>query len=103
MKYLVSWKARSGGSASDNEEAVARSLAVFSKWSPPSDETFHQFLTRVDGEGGYAVVETDNVLSLLDGPAKFGPYFEFSVVPVVDIAEGVPVLSEGIEFRRAVT
>jgi hypothetical protein len=103
MKYLVAWTNRSGGSASDNEATVARSLEVFSKWSPPADETFHQFLSRLDGEGGYAVVETDNPLSLLEGPAKFGPYFEFSVTPVVDITEGVPVLNEGIEFRRSIS
>jgi len=99
----VSWKARGGGSASDNEAGIARSLEVFSKWSPPADETFHQFLFRVDGEGAYAVVETDNPLSLLEGPAKFAPYFEFGVVPVVDIAEGVPVLNDGIEFRNSIS
>ncbi|HXY43394.1 MAG TPA: DUF3303 family protein [Acidimicrobiales bacterium] len=102
MKYVVSWNLRSGGSASDNEASVARVLEVFAKWSPPADETFHQFLTRLDGEGGYAVVETDNPLSVLEGPAKFGPYFEFSVVPVVDVTEGIPVQSEGIEFRSSI-
>lgn len=102
MKYLVSWKARGGGSATENEAGAARSLEIFSKWSPPADETFHQFFTRLDGEGGYAVVETDNPLSLLEGPAKFGPYFEFSIVPVVDITEGVPVMNDAIEFRKSI-
>jgi hypothetical protein len=103
MKYLVSWTARAGASAADNEAAVKRSLAVFGKWAPPGDATFHQFLYRADGTGGYAVVETDNPASVAEGPAKFGPYFDFQVIPVMDITDGVPIANEGIEFRDSVS
>ena len=102
MKYLVSWKARPGGSAADNEADVKRTLDVYGKWSPPSDATFHQFLTRVDGNGGYAVVETDNPASVAEGPAKFTPYFEFDVVPVIDVTEGVSLVNDAIEFRNSI-
>ena len=102
-KYLVSWKSRDGGSIAENEAAVERTLQLFSKWSPPADSTFHQFVSRLDGEGGYAVVETDNPLSVMEGPAKFGVAFEFNVVPVVDIMDGIPVASEGIEFRNSIS
>jgi hypothetical protein len=103
MKYLVTWTARDGGSAADNEATVKRGLAVFSKWSPPGDATFHQFLSRLDGTGGYAVVETDNPGSVAEGPAKFGPYFDFQVIPVMDITEGVQIVNEGIDFRDAIS
>jgi hypothetical protein len=103
MKYLVSWTARLGGSAAENEAAVKRTLDVFGKWSPPSDATFHQFLTRLDGAGGYAVVETDNPASVAEGPAKFGPYFDFEVTPVVDVTEGVSIVSEGADFRESIS
>jgi hypothetical protein len=103
MKYLVKWTARSGASAADNEAAVKRSLDVFGKWSPASDATFHQFLARLDGTGGYAVVETDNPASVAEGPAKFGPYFDFEVVPVLDITDGVQIINEAIQFRDAVS
>jgi uncharacterized protein DUF3303 len=103
MKYLVTWTARDGGSAADNEAAVKRSLAVFSKWSPPGDATFHQFLNRIDGTGGYAVVETDNPASVAEGPAKFGPYFDFQVIPVMDITDGVQITNEAAEFRDSVS
>jgi Protein of unknown function (DUF3303) len=103
MKYLVSWTARAGGSAADNEETVKRSLAVFAKWSPPGDATFHQFLGRLDGTGGFAVVETDNPASVAEGPAKFGPYFDFDVVPVMDITETAQAANEGAEFRDSVS
>lgn len=81
MKFAVAWKVRHGGSAAENEASAARVLEVFGKWSPPSDETFHQFLGRLDGAGGFAVVETDNPDSLLDAPSKFGPYLEFEIDP----------------------
>jgi hypothetical protein len=103
MKYLVSWTARASGTAADNEASVKRTLAVYGKWSPPGDATFHQFLNRVDGTGGYAVVETDNPASVAEGPAKFGPYFEFEVIPVVDVTEGVALVNEAIEFRDSIS
>jgi Domain of unknown function (DUF3303) len=99
----VKWTARPGGSAAENEAAVKRSLAAFGKWSPPSDATFHQFLARVDGEGGYAVVETDDPASAAEGPAKFGPYFEFEVIPAIDITEGAQIASEAAGFRDSVS
>ena len=103
MKYLVSWKARAGGSGADNEASEARSLEVFSKWSPPADATFHQFLQRLDGEGGYAVVESDNPASVLEGPSKFGPWFEFNVTPVIDIMDGVSVFNDAVEYRKSIS
>ncbi len=35
---------------------------------------FHQFVGKLDGTGGFAVVETDNPMDLADAPSKFG-YF----------------------------
>jgi uncharacterized protein DUF3303 len=103
MKFLVSWTNREGASGADNEASAKRGLAVFGKWSPPQGDVFHQFLTRLDGEGGYAVVETDNPLNVLDSASKFSPWFKFEVIPVVDIMEGVPVASQAIEFRDSIS
>jgi hypothetical protein len=103
MKYVISWKALQGGSAADNEAAAERGLQLFSKWSPAADATFHQFVQRLDGTGGLAVVETDNPQSILDGPSKFGTLFEFKVDPVIDIMESIPMANEGIEFRRSIS
>lgn len=103
MKYVVSWKPRAGGSAADNEAGVKRSLAVFGKWTPDARSTFHQFVTRLDGEGGFAVIETDDPASVLDGPAKFGPFFEFTVIPVVDVNESIGLVNEAIEFRDSIS
>ena len=103
MRYLVSWKPRSGGSGKENEAVVERSLQLFGKWSPPQGATFHQFLTRIDGEGGYAVVESADPTLVMEGPAKFGPFFEFTVTPVIDIMEGIPIANEAVEFRKSIS
>lgn len=100
MKYVVSWRVRP---SADNEAAAKRSLQVFTQWSPPEGDVFHQFLQRLDGTGGYAVVETDNPLNVLDSAAKFGSWFEFDVVPVVDIMEGMPVLNQAVDWLNGVS
>lgn len=102
MKYVITWELRPGGSGVDNEEASRRALAVFAKWSPPADQTFHEFLGRLDARGGFAVVETDNAASLLDAASKFGPFFDFTIYPVVEIAEVARAGQEGVEFRAAI-
>ncbi len=102
MKFLVSWTIRSGASGADNEADAERGLHVFSKWSAPSDETFHQFLGRLDGRGGYAVVETDNPDSLGEAAAKFGVWFDFEIVPVADISETTRLSTDAVAFRKSV-
>jgi hypothetical protein len=54
MKYVVAWEPL----ATESEDVQARSLQVFGKWSPAEGSNFLQFLGRVDGRGGFAVVET---------------------------------------------
>jgi hypothetical protein len=99
-KYLISWKPRSGGSAQQNHEDTKKNLATFAKWQPPAGQNFLEFLGRVDGQGGYAVV--DDPAGLADGPAKFSTWFDFEVVPVLDIGDGVAQLEAAIQFRESV-
>ena len=103
MKYVISFTARAGGSSAEIETGVERALAVFSKWTPPADQKIAEFVNRIDGDGGFMVVETDNAASLLDGVSKFTPWFEFQVFPVMDTAKSVEVAAEAIEFRKSIT
>jgi hypothetical protein len=75
MKYVVSWQPKS----TESEEVQARSLQVFSKWSPPEGTTFLQFLGRIDGTGGFAVVETDDPALLASANAVFSAFFDMNV------------------------
>jgi hypothetical protein len=56
----------------------------------------------VDGQGGFAVVETDNPASLADAPAKFSTWLEFAIDPVIDIMDNVAVTAAGAEFRGSI-
>jgi len=103
MKYVMAWTNRLTGSAEDNEASVRRGLELFSKWQPPASSTFHQFVGRLDGNGGVAVVETDDPADLLDGTGKFGTNNEFQLYPVVDINDWVQTLGKGVEFRESIS
>jgi hypothetical protein len=103
MKFLVTWTARSGGSAAESEADTKRGMQMFSKWSPPAGSTIHEFLARLDGRGGYSVVETDDPAALAEAPAKFGVFDDFEIIPVMDIADSIPIAQEGIEFRESIT
>jgi hypothetical protein len=102
MKYVISWKPRPGGSAADNEAAGRRVMDVYSKWSPSPDATFHQFVTRLDGNGGFAVVEGEDSRSILRDAMYFGPYFEFEVFPVLDMLDGITVAQEAMDTRDSI-
>jgi uncharacterized protein DUF3303 len=97
MKYVVAWET----STSASEDLQARSLQVFSKWSPAEGTTFHQFVGRVDGRGGFAVVEADDVALIARDMAVFSAFFDMSVYPVLDIQDSARVGAEAVEFRRA--
>ena len=99
MKYVVSWEARQNAS----EELQARSLEVFGKWSPSEGTTFHQFLGRIDGRGGYAVVETDDPSLILRDTALFSPFFDFRVEPVLEIADATAIEMETVEHLRSIS
>jgi hypothetical protein len=101
-KYVVSWKVRSGGTAKQNHDDGKKLLDTFAKWQIPADQNFLQFLARVDGQGGFAVVETDNPASLADAPAKFSTWLEFDIDPVIDIMDNVAVTAAGAEFRESI-
>jgi hypothetical protein len=98
MKYVISWEVRSNAT----EEVQARALQVFGKWSPAEGTKFLQFVGRVDGPGGFAVVETDDPALIARDTAIFGAFFDMQVYPVLDIEESARIGGEAIEFRRSV-
>jgi hypothetical protein len=101
-KYLMSWKTRANGTAQQNHDDGKSLLDAFAKWQIPADQTWSEFLGRVDGEGGFAVIETANQAGLMDGMTKFATWLEFDLVPVVDIMDAVSTLAAGAEFRESV-
>ena len=90
MKYMISWVAKPTTTVKDAADA----LKVFEKWAPDPSVTFHQFVERCDGRGGYAFIETDNPGAMLRDASTFGAWFEFECQPVLDMHEAAPVLTE---------
>src|SRR5439155_11590800 len=103
MLFQVNYTTRAGGSAKENEESAKRTLALFAKWSPPAGMEVKSFYARADGKGGTVMVETDDVKTLLDGPSKFGAINEFEIVPVIEITEAVPILSEALAWAASIS
>jgi len=103
MKYVTTWKPRSGGSAAENEASAARVLEVYSKWTPSPDMTIHQFVVRADGEGGFAVTESDNPAAGVLDVFKLSPFFEYTIYPVLDVEEATGLYAEAVEWRRSIT
>jgi Protein of unknown function (DUF3303) len=99
MKFVLAWKTRPGGSAQENLAATKRSLEVFSKWQPST--TVHQFVSRADAQGGFAVGETDDAAALARDCAIFSPYLDFEIYPVVDVQEGSAILTAAVDFNEA--
>lgn len=102
MKFVISISFLRNGSAADNEAAQRRLLDVYSNWKPPAGMTFNQFLSRCDGGGGFAVVETDNSADLIDATSKFGAFLDYQIYPVVEIADGVQASHEALSFLDSI-
>ena len=98
MKYVVSWMVRPNAT----EQTGARSLQVFSKWSPHEGATFKEFLSRVDGRGGYAIVETEDPSLILRDTALFSAFFDFEVHPVLEITDATVINTEAVEMLASI-
>ena len=98
VKYVISWTAREALTVED----AKRAMSIFSKWQPNASTTFHQFVQRVDGGGGFAIVETENGAALLRDALTFGTWFEFTATPVVDMLEGAAVQQEVIDLLDSI-
>jgi hypothetical protein len=101
-KYVMTWELRNGAGAEANEASAKRNLAVFASWTPSDDVTFLEFLARADGQGGFAVVESDELSTVAAEISKFVPNFEFHLYPVLEIADSVALGGEAIAFRDSV-
>jgi muconolactone delta-isomerase len=101
MKYVMRWNERAYGTAEAYESAQSRILGLMQHWQPPASVTIHQFVVVVGRYGGYAVMETDDVLAIHQMTSTFA-VFEFTVEPVVDVAEALGAEAAAIEWRSAI-
>ena len=102
MKYMLSWTTRVTGTAAENEQSTKRALQLYQKWTPLSGLQILAWVARIDGEGGYALVETDDAATIADISGKFGPLLVSQVHPVMEMADWAQVVGAGIEWRGSV-
>jgi len=96
MVFGVIYKPRPGG----DEKRQERALQVFTEWTPPAEIRFRAHYFRADGNGGIAIVETDVATALGAATAPFSPFFEYEVVPLMEVDEAIPVLKDAMEWRE---
>jgi hypothetical protein len=99
MKYVINWTPR----ANTTEESLSRSLQVIGKWTPSEGAVFKEFLGRVDGQGGFAVVETEDPRLIAHDAAMFSAWFDFDVHPVLEIADAAMIDAEVIEQLASIS
>lgn len=83
------------------EESQKRSLQLFTQWSPPFEFKVHY--ARGDGKGGIAIVESDTAEAVVEGVSPWAPFFDFEVMPVVDIQAAVPLFQRTNAWRDSVS
>ena len=88
MKFVVMWHNRQRDvSAAERIEQSKDTLEALGRWKPPAGLTISEQLERLDGSGGFAVVEAEDAVDLADASMKFAPWLEWDLVPVMDLMD----------------
>ena len=102
MKFVLSYTLRPGASAADNVTSAEAAQKLLANWTPSPAATIHQWVQRCDGNGGFAVLETENAADLYKDLSVWSPWLEFQVYPVLDIVESMPINTEVLNVARSV-
>ena len=84
-----------------NQEAL---LNAFGKWQPEKGLTVHAFVSHVNSDSGYVLVEADDPKVVASFVSKYVYWNDVDVVPVVDVEEIVAINADrwpGRGARRA--
>lgn len=103
MKFVLTYTTQPGGSEVERFEAGKRAQALLAKWQPSGAATIREWVARCDGNGGFSVLETDSATELLKDLTTWSSFLEFSVYPVVDIAEATTATDQAIAVRDSVS
>ena len=84
------------------EETEKRSLSLFTNWRPPAGYEFKSHYAFGDGSGGVAIVEASSSAAILEAHGPWGPFFEFKIIPIVEIEKAVPVFQRVQAWRESI-
>ncbi len=101
MKYMVEYEVRTVGLSHEqniaNQDAL---LKAFAKWAPEDGLTVHSFVSNLNN-GGYVLVEAADADVVYSFVSKFVYWNDVTVVPVVDVGDGVRIGTESLAWTRA--
>jgi hypothetical protein len=101
MKFVFTYTTQQGGSEADRHEAAKKAQQLLATWQPSDTASILQWVSRVDGNGGFSVIETDNAENILKDLSTWSSFLDFQVYPVVDIADATPVTQAALDARSA--
>ncbi len=84
------------------EEASKRVQQIYSPWKPAAGVEIKAFYDFADGNGGIAISETTSAAAILETISPFGPYFEYKVVPIVEMGEAVSIGQKVTAWRDSI-
>ncbi len=77
-------------------------LKRFLAWTPPTGFAFQGHWATADGKGGLFVADAETAAAAFEATAVFADIIEFDIVPVVDIAESVPISMRALDWIDSV-
>jgi Protein of unknown function (DUF3303) len=100
MKYMLDYQVRTAGLTYDqNLDSQDALLRAFAKWTPEEGLTVLAFVSNLKN-GGYVLVEAGDPGVVYSFVAKFAYWNDVNVVPVVDVAELIPIGTESLAWTR---
>jgi hypothetical protein len=101
MKFVLTYTTHSGGSEADRHAGAKKAQQLLESWQPSDPGSIQQWVSRVDGNGGFSVIETDSAEDLLKDLATWSTFLDFQVYPVIDIGEATPITQAALDARAA--
>ncbi len=101
MKYVLTFTPQVGGSETERLEAARRAQQLLQKFQPSASVNMLQWLSRIDGHGGFAFLETDNEEELFRDLTLWSTLVEFRVYPVLDINTAGPLVTAALAQRES--
>ena len=102
MKFVLAYTPREGSDAEDNLKSLESSQKLLANWTPSPNATIREWVQRCDGDGGFAVIEGDNMKDLYRDLAVWSPWLKFQVYPVLDVLEATTLTEEAIHIAGSV-
>lgn len=102
MKYMIEYSVRTAG-LSHNENFANQEglLNAFGKWQPETGLTVLAFVSTLNSDSGYVLVEADDPKVIASFVSKYIYWNDVDVVPVVDVAEIVAINTESLAWARS--